>query len=87
VGAEWFAIDLLGGIGQTGHEARFIGQGNSPWRAVPARGGVWIVTSLLEIRARPVLSAEALDVALAEDVPGLLSAVDLLHTTLDPDRW
>lgn len=86
-GAEWFAIDLLGGVGMVSHETRFVGQSNSPYRAVPTRGGVWIVTSMLEIRARPVLSAEALDVALAEDVPGLFSAVDRLHRALDQDHW
>lgn len=86
-GANWFAIDLLGSLGLVAHQARFLGQNNNPYRAVPLRGGTWIVTSVLEIRDQPVLSAEALDIALSEDVPGLLSAADHLHTALDQDRW
>ncbi|WP_173975895.1 hypothetical protein [Magnetospirillum sp. LM-5] len=81
-GADWFAISLLGGIGIAAHEARFVGQGNAPYKAVPGRGGVWIVTSVLEIRERPMLDEGALDILLAEDVSGLLAAIDALHSTV-----
>lgn len=97
-GGEWFTISLLGGLGMTEHEARFQGQGSAPYRATATRGGPgagarWVVTSVLEIRERPVLSAEALDVVLAvADVPGLLSSIDGLHALVNvtlpgPGGW
>lgn len=81
-GAEWFAVDLLGRIGIAPHEARFLGQGGTPYRAVPSRGGAWIVTSVLEVRQRPMLDEGALEIILSEDVSGLLAAIDALHSTL-----
>lgn len=95
-GAEWFAIDLLGGIGMASHDARFFGQGGQPYDAQPLRGGrgggvTWIVTATLEVRDHPVLSASALDILLAEDGPGLLSALasanSLVHSTLPAINW
>lgn len=91
-GADWFAISLLGGIGIAAHEARFVGQGNAPYKAAPSRGGVWIVTSVLEIRERPMLDKGALEILLAEDVVVLFANIAALHTTLhvdltDPIRW
>ncbi|OAN64793.1 hypothetical protein [Magnetospirillum moscoviense] len=84
-GATWFAMDLLGGLGVVTHEARFVGAGSSPYKATPRRGGqgaIWIVTTTLEIRERPVLTEAALDIVLAEDVAGLLATVNSLHTTI-----
>jgi len=81
-GAEWFAVDLLSGIGVAGHEARFPGQSGSPYRAVPGRGGTWIITSVLEIRERPMLDAGALEILLAEDVVVLFANIQTLHSTL-----
>jgi hypothetical protein len=81
-GAEWFAVDLLSGIGIAGHEARFPGQSGNPYRAVPGRGGTWIVTSVLEVRKPPLLDEGALDILLSEDLSGLLAAIDALHLTL-----
>lgn len=81
-GADWFAVDLLGGIGVTGHEARFVAQSGTPYRAVPGRGGVWIVTSALEVRQRPMLDEAMLDILLAEDLAGLLAAIDGLHAVV-----
>lgn len=81
-GGDWFAISLLGGSGIVAHEARFVGQGNAPYKAVPSRGGAWIVTSVLEIRERPMLDAGALDILLAEDVVALFSNIQTLHSTL-----
>jgi len=78
-GGEWFEIDLLGGIGLTMHEARFTRQFEAR-----VRGGVlWEVTSELEIRERPVLTEDALDVALAMDIADLLTAIDALGTTIN----
>jgi len=81
-GAEWFAVDLLSGIGIASHEARFPGQSGSPYRAVPGRGGTWIVTSALEVRRLPLLDEGALDIILSEDVPVLFADISALHTVL-----
>jgi hypothetical protein len=94
VGAAWFNITLLGGLGLTEHQARFLGEGKKPYRAAPARGvgNIWIVTSNLEIRERPVLSSEALEVALVEDVPALISAIKKFNSLVSvsmpgPSGW
>lgn len=90
-GAEYFTIELFSGLGNTEHEARFAGQGNAPYRAVPQAGGWWKVTSSLEIRQRDVLSDEVLEVAITEngDIEGLIEIIDNLHvyvhTTLPAD--
>ena len=81
-GAEWFAVDLLSGLGIAGHEARFPGQSGSPYRAVPSRGGAWIVTSVLEVRKPPQLDEGALDIILSEDVPVLFADISTLHAIL-----
>ncbi|CUW39670.1 conserved protein of unknown function [Magnetospirillum sp. XM-1] len=86
-GATWFSMDLLGGLGIVAHEARFVGSGNSPYKANPQRGGPgqgsrWIVTTTLEIRERPVLTEPALNIVLAEDVTGLFAAITSLHATV-----
>ena len=96
-GADWFAIDLLGGMGITSHEARFLGDGGHSYKAQPQRAGPgdgprWIVTALLEIRDRPLLSGDALDLALSEDIAALFIDVAALHSTLhvglsDSIRW
>jgi len=94
-GAEWFAITLLTGLGMVAHEARFVGRGSAPYRAVPSRGGAggarWIVTATLEVRDSPDLSEGALDIALAEDIPGLLAAIQSLdafvNDTLPANPW
>lgn len=81
-GASFFTIELLSPLGMSAHEARF----KKPYKAEPISGLYWKVTAELEIRNRPVLSEEALDVALAEDTDGLIAAIDgvhaLVHTTL-----
>lgn len=81
-GTDWFAIDLLGGVGVAGHDARFVAQSDTPYRAVPGRGGAWIVTSALEVRQRPMLDEAMLDILLAEDLAGLLAAIDGLHAAI-----
>ena len=91
-GAEWFSIGLLGGIGMVAHEARFVGQSSVPYKAVPSRGGVWIVTSILEIRERPMLDEGALDIILDNEPTALFGSVDgfhdLIHSSLSgPLSW
>lgn len=87
-GGEWFAIDLLGGLGLTVHEARFTRQFEARIRS----GVLWEVTSELEIRERPVLSEGALAIALDSDLAALFASIDRLygyvHGTLPgPHSW
>lgn len=93
-GAEWFSITLLTGLGMVAHEARFIGSGSTPYHAEPVRGSggaKWTVTCTLETREVPDLSEDALDIALTEDIAGLLAAVSslgtLVNTTLPTNPW
>lgn len=79
-GAEWFGITLLTGLGLVEHEARFKGSGSTPYSAKPQRGGrgegvTWIVTAALEVRESPDLSEDVLDLALTEDMDGLIAAM------------
>lgn len=87
-GGEWFEIELLGGVGLTIHEARFTRQFDARIRA----GRLWEVTSELEIRERPVLTEDALSIALDSDLAALFATIDGLHgyvhTTLPgPHNW
>lgn len=75
-GGEWFLIDLLGGLGLVEHEARFTRQFESRLK----NALLWEVTSELEIRERPVLTEDALAVALDSDLAALFRDVDALHT-------
>ena len=75
-GGEWFGIDLLGGLGLVAHEARFTRQFEAR-----VRGGVlWEVTSELEIRERPTLDEDALDLLLENEPSSLLATVSALHS-------
>ena len=86
-GGEWFEIELLGGLGLVIHEARFTRQ----FEARLSSATRWEITSELEIRERPVLTAEALEIALGEDLSGLIAAVGTLDTfvnqTLPTSPW
>ena len=87
-GGEWFEIDLLGGIGLTAHEARFTRQ----FEAKLVGGVLWEIVSELEIRERPVLTEDALAIALDSDLADLFQTVDRLqgyvHGTLPgPHSW
>jgi len=66
---------LLGGIGMSVHEARF----TKAFDAKPRSGILWEVTSELEIRERPVLTEDALAIALDSDLSALFATVDRLH--------
>jgi hypothetical protein len=74
-GGAWFAIDLLGGIGLTTHEARFTRQ----FEARLANRVLWEITSELEIRERPTLTPDALAIALESDMAALFATIDRLH--------
>jgi hypothetical protein len=74
-GGEWFLIDLLGGLGLVSHEARFTRQFESRLK----NAVLWEVTSELEIRERPVLTEDALAIALDSDLAFLFRDIDALH--------
>lgn len=91
-GTGWFTLDLLGGIGIAAHEARFVGQGNAPYKAIPSRGDIWIVTAILEVRDKPMLDEGALDIVLDSDPSALFGTIDgfhlLIHSSLPgPLSW
>ena len=75
-GGEWFEIDLMGGLGLVGHEARFTRQ----FEARLKNGVLWEVTSDLEIRERPTLDGDALDIFLENDPALLLATIADLNT-------
>lgn len=81
-GGAWFEIELLGGLGLLTQEARFTRQ----FQAQLLGGTLWEIRSELEIRERPVLTGEALDVLLQEDANGLISSIyawnNTVHSTL-----
>ena len=74
-GAEWFDIQLLGGLGLLEQEARFIQQ----FEAGLYKGLLWEITAELEIRDRPTLSEGALDILLDSDPVKLGRTVERLH--------
>ncbi|GAB4387215.1 hypothetical protein [Albidovulum sp.] len=74
-GGAWFTIDLLGGLGLVPQEARFTRQ----FEARIVAGVLWEVVSELEIRERPVLSEDALAIALDGDLVALFRDIDTLH--------
>ena len=74
-GAEWFFINLLGGLGILEQEARFTKQ----FEAKLLNGVLWEVSSELEIRDRPTLSEGALGILLDCDYDKLNIAVNKLH--------
>ncbi|WP_339862523.1 hypothetical protein [Thalassospira alkalitolerans] len=75
-GGEWFEIPLLGGIGLVDHEARFTRQ----FEAKLVGGVLWEIASELEIRERPTLDRDALDLLLDNEPTSLLASVSALNT-------
>ena len=75
-GGEWFEINLLGGLGLVVHEARF----TRPFDAQPRSGVLWEVSSELEIRERPTLDQDALEIFLESDPTALLASINELNT-------
>lgn len=90
-GAVWFNMNLLTGRGLESHEVRFVGQGDNTYDAKSHRGGWHVVTATLDARNRPVISEEALDLMLVEDIDGLLADMaslhDTVHVTLPTASW
>ncbi len=84
-GANFFTINLLGGLGLLDQEARFTRQFSSQ---LLAGGTLWQVQSELEIRQRPVLDEGATSIVLSEDIRGLTNAINglnvLVHIHLPP---
>ena len=76
-GGTWFDINLLNGIGLSTSEARFTRQFDA---RLTGGGMLWEVTTELEIRERPVLSAEALAIGLDSDIDALIVSTNNLHT-------
>ncbi len=74
-GAEWFVISLLGGIGITEQDARFTQQ----FEASLIAGRLWQITTELEIRDRPTISEEAMDVISEIDLSSLEIFASKLH--------
>ena len=74
-GGEWFEINLLGGLGLVVHEARF----TRPFDAQPRSGVLWEVSSELEIRERPTLDEDALEIFLESDPTALLASINELN--------
>ncbi len=71
-GAEQFYITLLGGLGLTEQEARFTTQ----FEATLTNGYLWEITSELEIRDRPTLREDGMELLIDNDYNKLLLAVD-----------
>ncbi|CAA6605813.1 conserved hypothetical protein [Rhodospirillaceae bacterium LM-1] len=87
-GGEWFEIPLLGGLGLVTHEARFTRQ----FDAKLVGGVLWEIASELEIRERPTLSQDELNLALESDLALLFRDTGhfhaLIHTNLPgPLSW
>ena len=86
-GAEWFSVNLYGGLGTQAQEARFTRQ----FHATLVTGACWEVTSELEIREWPTLTVGGLDIVLREDITGLIAAISDLGTavndTLPTNPW
>ena len=75
-GGEWFIITLLGGIGLIEQDARFTQQ----FEASLLNGRLWEISSELEIRDRPTLREDGLELLLDSDYHKLLLSVERLHT-------
>jgi hypothetical protein len=90
-GAVWFNIDLLSGLGIQAHQARLI-QREPPYEASNRSADSWEVTATLEIRRRPVLTEAAMEIAVNEDIAGLIRSIDgingLIHARMPgPHAW
>lgn len=75
-GANWFTVKLLGGLGLLEQEARFTRQFSS---RLIGGGNLWEITSELEIRERPVLSEDAMEIVLTNSVQSLFATVNQFH--------
>lgn len=69
-GGAFFTMTVLDGLGLIEVEARFV----RVRRAVPS-GRLWRIDAEIEVRDRPVLSEGATELALGNDLEGLLAAI------------
>ena len=79
-GESWFNIDLINGLGVTAYEARFVGTGKNPWKAPMQPGNNYLVSSMLEVRARPTLDASHLEVVMTYNPNDITYGSPVLHT-------
>lgn len=78
MGAEWFEIDLLAGLGLVKHTARFTDEGyKAPFNK---RSNKFEVTAVLETELRPVLSKGSLALTLIYGIEDLNKAASRLKT-------
>jgi hypothetical protein len=75
---SYFNITLLGGIGMVAHEARFKAPDGFP-KAPLRSGNRFIVSAMLEVRERPMLSEADFDLLVGEDGDALFAALGALH--------
>lgn len=86
-GSLWFTIPLISGFGLSPHEARIKG---GRVRMGARNGARWTATATLEIRDRPMLTADELDELLALDESGqgeLFVLIAALHDVIDTGLW
>lgn len=74
-GGEWFTITLLGGLGLLKQEARFTKQ----FEAGLLTGCLWQISAELEIRNRPTLTEDAMNILLDSDLGALEQTGNRLH--------
>ncbi len=82
-GESWFNIDLINGLSITTYEARFVGQGKNPWRADMQPGNAYLVSTVLEVRSRPIIDATYLEVVTAYSPDDVTYASPVLHTMVN----
>lgn len=83
-GANWFNITYLGGAGLVACVAR-VKDGKAPVKF--QNGAIAVVTATLEIRERPKLSKQDLDLLINEDGAALLAAISSIHVMTVTILW
>lgn len=79
-GTVWFNITLLGGLGLTNHEARF--KSTEPPVPTPHNGENFVVTALLEVIERPIISDSELTLVMDDDPAALEAAIAAIHNAI-----
>ncbi len=82
-GESWFNIDLINGLNVTTYEARFVGQGKNPWKGDMQPGNAYLVSTILEVRSRPIIDATYLEVVTAYAPDDVTYASPVLHSFLN----
>lgn len=81
---QWFNMTYLGGIGLVECEAR-IQKGKAP--AKFQNGARVTVTATIDVRDRPMLSAEDLALLIDDDEADLMAAVEALNQLMSNGLW